>query len=125
MAASTRRATHGVAAGEGDAEAAVVGAGHVDGAPGEHLDAVAAHLLAADGGELRRGQTLVAEEAVHVGGGGVARLAGVDDDDRAALATQLQGGGETGRRAADHGHVAVPFDGVGGVCVHLPNDTIA
>ena len=43
-----------VAAGELDAEAAVVGAGDVDGPAGEDLAAVAADLLATDGGQLRR-----------------------------------------------------------------------
>ena len=102
---------HGVAAGELDAEAAVVGAGDVDGAAGEDLAAVAADLLATDRGQLRRRKALVAEVAVHVGGGGVARLAGVDDDHRPALAPELEGGGESGGRAADDGDVAVPLDG--------------
>ena len=53
------------------------------------------------------------EVAVHVGGGGIARLAGVDDDDRPALAPELERGGEPGGRSADDGDVAVPLDGTG------------
>ena len=64
-----------MATGELDAEAVVVGAGDVDGAAGEDLTSVAADLLTTDGGQLRRRKPLVTEVAVHVGGGGVARLA--------------------------------------------------
>ena len=80
-------------------------------AAGEDLAAVAADLLATDRGQLRRRQPLVAEVAVHVGGGGVAGLAGVDDDHRPALAPELERGGEPGGRPADDGDVAVPLDG--------------
>ena len=45
---------HGVAAGEVDAEAVVVGAGHVDDTSGDHLAAIAADLLATDRGQVRR-----------------------------------------------------------------------
>ena len=86
--------------------------------PVEDLAAVAADLLATDGGQLRRRQALVAEVAVHVGGRGVARLAGVDDDHRPALAPELERGGQAGGRSADDGDVAVAFDGVGGVVAH-------
>ena len=55
---------------------------------------------------------------MHVGGGGVARLAGVDDDDRPALAPELERGGKSGGRSADDGDVAVPLDGAGGVFTH-------
>ena len=116
---------HGVATDELDAEAAVVGAGHVDDAAGEDLAAVAADLLATDRGQLRRRQSLVTEVAVHVGGGGVARLAGVDDDHRAALAPELERGGESGGRPADDGDVAVALDGaVRAVFAHGSDDTV-
>jgi hypothetical protein len=52
----------------------------------------------------------VTEVPVHVLGGRVARLAGVDDDDGAALAAELQGGREPGGRSAHHGDVAVTLD---------------
>ncbi len=51
------------------------------------------------------------EVAVHVCGGGVARLAGVDDDHGSALASELECGGESGGRSADDGDVAVSLDG--------------
>ena len=88
-----------------------IGAGHSATRPIEDLAAVAADLLATDGGQLRWRKALAAEVAVHVGGGGVARLAGVDDDHRPALASQLEGGGQSGGRPADDGDVAVPLDG--------------
>ena len=48
---------------------------------------------------------------MHVCGGAVARLAGVDDDHGPALAPELECGGEPGGRSADDGDVAVPLDG--------------
>ena len=45
---------HHVAADQLEAEAVVVGAGHVEHPALDHLAAVAAHLLATDGGQLRR-----------------------------------------------------------------------
>ena len=64
------------------------------------------------------------EVAVHVCGGGVARLAGVDDDHGPALAPELECGGESGGRSADDGDVAVPLDGAGGVVTHDLDDTV-
>ena len=61
---------------------------------------------------------------MHVGGGGVARLAGVDDDHRPALAPELKGGGQSGGRSADDGDVAVSLDGAGGVVTHGLDDTV-
>ena len=61
----------------------------------------------ARGEQVGRWGAVPAEEAVQVAGGGVARLAGVDDDNRPALPAELQGGGEAGRRSADHRDVAV------------------
>ena len=88
---------HRMTADELDAEAAVVEPSDVDGTAGEHLDTVAANLLAPDRCQLCRWEALVAEVAVHVGGRGVARLARVDHDDRPALTAELQGGGEARR----------------------------
>ena len=88
---------HRVTAHERDPETAVAVADDIEGATGEDLDAVAANLVTADGGELRRRSPVMAEVAVHVGGGGVAWLTSVDDDDRAALAGELQGRRETRR----------------------------
>src|SRR5690606_19526697 len=114
---------HRTAAGDLDAEVAVVDAGHVDHATRHDLPAVAADLGPTDGGEVRWGEPLVTEVAVHVGGGGVARLTGVDHDDRPALAAELEGGGQTGGGATDHRHVAVSFQGGGCVFAHGGDDT--
>ena len=59
---------------------------------------------------------------MHVGGGRVARLAGVDDDHGAALAGELKRGGESGGRSADDGDVAVPLEG-GVRCSSCVDDT--
>ena len=101
----------GMPAGELDTEPVVVGTADVDGTPGDDLTAVAAHLLAGERQEVRRRQALVSEVAVHVGGGSVAWFAGVDDDDAPALTSELERGGEAGRRSADDGDVAVALDG--------------
>ena len=100
----------GVTADELDTESLVAGAGDPTHPAGEDLTAVAAHLLATQGGELRGRPPFVAEVAVHVCGRGVARLAGVDDDHRAALASELQCGREPGGRSADDGDVAVSLE---------------
>ena len=84
----------------------------------DDLAAVAADLLTTDRRSAPTAEALVAEVAVHVRGGGVARLAGVDDDHRAALATELERGGEPGGRSADDGDVAVALDGAVGVVAH-------
>ena len=113
-----------MATGELDAEAAVVGAGDVDGAAGEDLTAVAADLLTTNGGQLRRRKPLVTEVAVHVGGGGISWLAAVDDDHGPALAPELECGGESGGRSSDDGNVAVALDGEGGVVAHDVDDRV-
>jgi quercetin dioxygenase-like cupin family protein len=61
---------------------------------------------------------------VHVCGGGVARLAGVDDDHRPTLASQLERCCKSGGRTADDGDVAVPLDGVRGVVTHDLDDRL-
>jgi hypothetical protein len=53
-----------------------------------------------------------------VRGRSVARLAGVNDDHRAALATELERGGESGGRPADDGDVAVALGPAVGVVRH-------
>jgi hypothetical protein len=106
-----------------DPEVVILGASHIDSAPLEDLYAIAPHLVATDGRELRRGQTLVPEIAVHVGGGGVSRLTGVDNDDRTTLATELEGGSEARRRPADDDDVAVSLHRLVFMSTHGPEDT--
>ena len=65
------------------------------------MAAVAGDLGAAGGEQLGGREAVGAEEALHVGGRGVARLAGVDDGDAAAGAGQHQGGGQAGGASAD------------------------
>ena len=115
---------HRVAADELDAEAIVLGSRHLHHAAVDHLDAIAADLVATDRGQLRGRQTFEAEVAVHVRGRSVARLAGVDDDHRAALATELERSGEPGGRPADDGDVAVALDGAEVVAGHRVEGTL-
>jgi transcriptional regulator with XRE-family HTH domain len=61
---------------------------------------------------------------VHVDRRDVARLAGVDDDDRAALAPELERGGEPGRRSPDDGDVAVALDDAVCVFIHVTDTTL-
>jgi hypothetical protein len=82
----------GVPAGEFNSEEVVIRAGHAGRAIGEDLSAVAADLLTASADKRRRRIPFTTEVAVHVCGGGVARLAGVDNDDRPALAPELERG---------------------------------
>ena len=72
-----------------DAEAVTIGPGHTAGPAGQDLPAVAADLLTTNGGQLQWGKPFVAEVAVHVCGGRVAGIAGVDDDHGPALAGEL------------------------------------
>jgi hypothetical protein len=81
----TRRSKHPasddrVALDELDAEAIVIGAVHMSHAPGEDLTAVAADLLTAQGDQLGGGKPFMTEVTVHVCGGSVAGLTGVDHD---------------------------------------------
>ena len=102
---------------QGGAQAGLV-AGDVGDAAAEHLDAVRADLLAGDAQEVGRGTPFVPEIAVHVGCGGIAGLAGVDDDDRPALAGELERRGEARGGSADDGDVDGALDrGVGAVAV--------
>jgi transcriptional regulator with XRE-family HTH domain len=94
---------------EGDAEPTAVGIrrdrrrGVVD-----DLGAVAADLRASDGQELRWRPAVVAEVGVHVGGGRVAGLARIDDEDRPAGPGQLQRGGEPGGSTAHDDDIELP-----------------
>ena len=114
----------GVAADELDAETVVVAANHSSDASAEDLAAVAADLLTTDGDQLRWRQALATEVAVHVCGGGVARLAGVDDDHRPTLASELERRCKSGGRTADDGDVAMPLDGPRGVVIHGRDDRV-
>ena len=111
-------------AGELDTEAVVVRASHPVHSAGEDLSAVAAHLLTTNTGQLRWRLPFVAEVAVHVGSGGVTRLARVDDDDGPALAAELECGGEPGCRSSDDGNVAVSLHGGKGVVTHDRDVTV-
>ena len=98
------------AAGELEAEEVAV-APHIEHAPGQHFAAVGADFLAADRAQLGWRCALAPEVAVHVCGGGVACRVVVDDDDRPALAGELQRAGEAGGRPADHSDVAAARHG--------------
>ena len=81
-----------------------------DGA-GHQVAAVAGDLGAAGGQQLGGRQAVASQEAVHVGGRGVARLPGIDHGDLPPGPGQDQGGGQAGGAAADdhdvvlvHGH---------------------
>ena len=79
----------------------------VETVPETSCAAVPGDLGAAGGEQLGGREAVGAEEALHVGGGGVARLAGVDDGDPAAGAAEHQRGGEAGGAAADDDDVVV------------------
>ena len=102
------------AAGRGDAEGAVEPLGVLD-LGGHDLDAVAAEFRAAAGAQVRRVEAIVAEHAVHLMGGVVARLGTVEDQDASARAAEHERGVETGRPGADDD--AVPGPAVG-IAVH-------
>ncbi len=86
----------GVTAGDFDAEVVGISAAHTTHATGEDLAAVAADLFTTSGDQLRWGKPFTSEVAVHMCGGAVARLAGVDDDHRPALTPELKAGGKSG-----------------------------
>jgi hypothetical protein len=74
---------------------------------GLDLAAVPPHLGAPGREELGRRRAVPAEEVVHVSGWGVARVARVDDQDRAAGPGQRDRAAQPGRPAADHHDVVV------------------
>ena len=61
----------------------------------------------ADGQQLGGRETVAGEVAVHVGGRGVARRAGVDHEDAAPGAGEDQGGGQAGGASADDRYVVL------------------
>jgi len=92
--------------------------------PADHADVVAVvdlvhpsldepHAVPGDLGmaefeQCRGGQPVAGQEAVHVRGGRVARLAGVYHHHLAAGPSKKQGGVQPGRSGADHHHVENP-----------------
>ena len=87
-------------------EAAVL-TGRRDGATGAHLPGVLLERGDAGGVEVARRDALEAQVVVHPRGGGVAGLAGVDDEHGASRAGQGDAGAEAGGTAADDEHVVV------------------
>jgi hypothetical protein len=79
------------AAGRGDANGAVEHLGLLD-LGGHDLDAVAAEFRAAAGAQVRRVEAIVAENAVHLMGGVVARLGTVEYQDASARAAEHERG---------------------------------
>ena len=82
--------------------------------PGLDPAAVPPHLGAPGRVELGRRRAVPAEEVVHVAGRGVARIARVHDQDRAAGPGQRHRAAQPGRAAADHHDVIVL------VLIHVP-----
>jgi hypothetical protein len=93
------------AAVEGDVEPCGHRTGRGDHAIVDDVDAIRGDLATCDGVELGRREPVVAEVAVHVGGGRVAGLTGVDHDHRPAHAAELEAGREPGGSASDHDDV--------------------
>jgi hypothetical protein len=96
-----------VAAAQVEPERAVLEAAGTEHPAGQHLAAVGADLLAADGHQLGRRGALAPEVAVHVLGGRVARGHVVDDDHAASLPRELQSRCQARGRAADDCDLAV------------------
>ena len=109
---------YAVTANQLDAESTIVGSGHVDGAPLNHLAAVAPHLFSGNGCQLCRRETLVAEVAVHVRRRRVSRLVGVDHDDRATLPSELQTRGKASRRRPNDRDFAMPLHNARSMFTH-------
>jgi hypothetical protein len=86
----------GVATGELHAEVAVVSPAHATREAGDDLAAVAADFFTSDRDQLRRGQPFAGQVAMQMPGRAVARLSGIDDDHRPALAPKLKRGGKSG-----------------------------
>jgi hypothetical protein len=83
-------------------EPAAIGHQFGDGAL-DDVAAVSRHLAAADGQQFRGWEAVTGEVAVHVGGRGVAWLAGVDHEDLAAGPGEYQGRGQArGTSSDDH-----------------------
>ena len=58
---------------------------------------------------------------MHMRSGSVARIAGVDNDDRPSLSAELQAGSQTGGRAADDSDVAMTLDEARSMVTHVDN----
>ena len=69
-------------------------AGNTVGSSRDDFTAIAADLLLPCAQQLRGRYPLMAQVAVYARGGGVARFAGIDDDDRPSLPSQLQRGAQ-------------------------------
>ena len=78
----------------------------------DELDAVARHLGPRGAQQVGRGHPVARQEALHVGGGRVARRAGVDDHDAPPRAAEHERRAQAGGAAADDRHVL-------GVVVHV------
>src|SRR5688572_3203483 len=80
----------------------VDGAGDAVGPGIDQLDrGIAFKLLPRLGQYVQRWLVIVAEQAMRVAGEAIARQAGIENGDLAAGTAELQGGGETGKAAAD------------------------
>jgi len=101
-----------------DAQAACAVAGNAVGSSRDDFTAIAADLLLPCAQQLRGRYPLMAQVAVYVRGGGVARFAGIDDDDRPSLPSQLQRGAQASGGTTDDGHVAMAFEGKNSVITH-------
>ena len=80
---------------------------HARDGSGEQVAAVPGDLFSAGGQQLGRREPVRAQEALDVGGRGVARLPGVDHHDPAPGAGQDQRGGEPRGASADDHHVVL------------------
>jgi transcriptional regulator with XRE-family HTH domain len=78
--------------------------------PVDHPAPVARDLSSASGEELRGRKAISGQEAVHVRGGCVSRLAAVDDDHAAAGPSQDERSGQASRSPTDDRDVAVIHD---------------
>ena len=95
------RPGHLRAVGPGEADGAVEDLGVLD-VGGHDIDAVAGEFRAAAGAQVRRVQAVVAEDAVHLVGGVVARRGAVEHQDAPARAAEhersVEAGGSSRRR---------------------------
>ena len=90
---------------ERDEEGAIVLPGHRVHGSGGDLHPVLLDLLTADGEQFGGRCALTSEVVVHVSGGGVARMAVIDHQDRAARPAEGQGSAQAGCAATDDHHV--------------------
>jgi hypothetical protein len=81
-------------------------AARADGMPLPDLDAVAGELRAAVRQQAQRRGAIAAEQAVHVGGEAVARLAAVEHDDPPPHPRQVERGAQPGAPSSDNDEIA-------------------